>query len=131
MKKVDAEGKPIIHGRFYAYDPRHSWIGIQVGQIVWHRGLLAYLFVSNNPTFKPIVVNFQCHQNDWTTLVARDFVRFSTKRTAPAKSREEEMLEGMVVETWKKGKDVRPLMEVIELIQDKEVEVVPFLSTPD
>lgn len=126
FKKVDAEGKPIIHGRIYAYDPHHSWLGLRIGRIIWHRTLLVYLFEDNNPTFKPLVVNFQQQQDDWTTLVARDFVRFNSKKPVREVSKQEEMLEKMVVETWRKGGEVNGLMTVLEQVQEGEVHVPPL-----
>lgn len=72
MKRVDADGKRIIHDRAYIYESRDPLLNPVVGRIRWDRQILHYIFTPSYVTMRKIIVQFDLQNGN---LVAKEYKR--------------------------------------------------------
>lgn len=61
MRRIDAEGRVIIHGRRYIYSTGHPYLPRMSGVISWDTDSLCHLFQPDDKDLLPIVVNFNLY----------------------------------------------------------------------
>ena len=78
VKRIDVNGKRIVHGTDYLYSNSHPFVEPTKGTIFWDRDFLAHVFIPYVYPLPTIFVEFQIisQDDDVTVVQAKDYKRW-------------------------------------------------------